>query len=189
MNEVNLTIARARNREAIKKLEQKACQELHECYQCGKCTAGCLMAPNMDIMPRQIIRLLQLGLLEEALKAKSPWICASCQTCTTRCPHEVKIADVMKAVRLEADRRKIRPVFTVAINTRIFMLPVKWFGRSNEFLMTAFYNIGSGRILQNFRYVPKLITGGKLVFIPDRIKNRKAVRQLMENCKREASKQ
>jgi heterodisulfide reductase subunit C len=188
MSELNLNVARAKNHETIRKLEQRSGQVLHECYQCGKCTAGCLMAPNMDVTPRQVMRLLQLGLLDEALKAKSPWICASCQTCSTRCPHEVKIADVMKTVRLEADRRGIHPVPTVLFNTRIFMLPVKWFGRSNEFIMTAFYNLRSGHILQNFKYVPKMLVGRKLVFFPDRIKNIRAVKKLMENCEKEASK-
>ena len=188
MNEVNLNAARAKNLKTIRILEQRSGQALHECYQCGKCSAGCLMGPNMDIMPRQIVRLLQLGLLEDALKAKSPWICASCHVCTTRCPHEVKIADLMKCVRLEADRRGINPVFTVSIFTKIFLLPVKWFGRSNELIMTAFYNLRSGRILQNFQHVPKMLTGGKLAFIPERIKNRGAVKKLMENCEKEASK-
>ena len=42
-----------------------------------------------DVPPNQVIRLLQLGLVDEALKLKTIWLCASCETCTTRYPREV----------------------------------------------------------------------------------------------------
>jgi len=186
MNQRSLSEAQARNREAIRAFEQKSGVVLSECYQCGKCSAGCPMAEYMDLMPRQVIRCLQLGLLEDALRSSSPWICASCNTCSARCPHDVEIADLMKAVRQEADRRKIRPVRTVSLFTKLFLLPVRWFGRSHELTLTAFYNIGSGHILQNFIHVPKMLTGRKLVFLPARIKGGKNMRRLMENCEREA---
>ena len=189
MSEKNLSAIGMRHRENIRALERKSSVNLHECYQCGKCSAGCPMASNMDLMPRQIVRYLQLGLLEDALKARSPWVCASCHTCSARCPHEIAIADLMKTVRLEADRRGIHPVRTVNLFTKIFLLPVKWFGRSHEFTMTAFYNVRSGYILQNFRHLPSMLAGGKLAFLPERIKGRKSIRKLMENCEREAAKQ
>ena len=31
------------------------------CYQCGKCTAGCPMAPYMDLTPNQVMHLVQAG--------------------------------------------------------------------------------------------------------------------------------
>ena len=46
---------------AIPKLERLSRTRLAECYQCGKCSAGCPMAGQMDIPPTRLIRLLQLG--------------------------------------------------------------------------------------------------------------------------------
>jgi len=53
----------------------------------------------MDILPNQIIRLLQLGLEEEALGAETIWYCAACLTCVARCPKGVDVARVMEALR------------------------------------------------------------------------------------------
>ena len=44
----------------------------------------------------------------EVLKARTPWICAACQMCTTHCPQELDIAGVMDVMRIEARRRGIK---------------------------------------------------------------------------------
>ena len=74
-------------------------EDVRACYQCGKCTAGCPLASAMDLMPNQIIRLLQLGEHEQVLKSRTIWQCASCLTCAARCPKEVDPARVMEALR------------------------------------------------------------------------------------------
>jgi heterodisulfide reductase subunit C len=79
--------------------------DVRACYQCGKCTAGCPMASTMDLMPNQILRLLQLGEHEAVLKSRTIWQCASCLTCAARCPKEVDPARVMDALRTLLMRR------------------------------------------------------------------------------------
>lgn len=81
------------------KLEKISGQNLLACYQCGKCSAGCPMAPHMDVLPNQVIRLAQLGMQEPLLAARSIWVCVSCMTCNTRCPKEIRIAEVFEALR------------------------------------------------------------------------------------------
>ena len=73
--------------------------DVRACSQCGKCTAGCPLASAMDLMPNQILRLLQLGEHEPVLKSRTIWQCASCLTCAARCPKEVDPARVMDALR------------------------------------------------------------------------------------------
>ena len=182
----NLSQLPADNKKRIEALAEDAGAKLHECYQCGKCTAGCPMAESMDMMPRQVIRHLQLGLLDEALHARSPWICATCTTCSSRCPHDVPIASVMEAVRQQAENTEIRPIRNAHLFTKFFMIPVKMFGRSHEFTLTALYNVFSGRIFQHFSYLPNMLRSGKLKILPDRAKNRKAVQKIINNCEREA---
>ena len=74
------------------------------CYQCGKCSAGCPMAAHMDVLPNQIIRMAQLGMKKQLLAARSIWMCVSCLTCNSRCPKDIKIAEVIEALRMTALR-------------------------------------------------------------------------------------
>jgi heterodisulfide reductase subunit C2 len=83
----------------VAKVEELSGQNLLQCYQCGKCSAGCPVVSDMDILPNQIIRFAQLGLKDELLEAKSLWICASCMTCNVRCPKGINIAEVIEALR------------------------------------------------------------------------------------------
>ena len=69
--------------------------DLFACYQCGKCTNGCPVTFSMDYHPHQVIRLVQIGLKDEIKGARTIWVCAACETCFTRCPNEIKIADLM----------------------------------------------------------------------------------------------
>ena len=69
------------------------------CYQCGKCSAGCPVAERMDVLPNQLLRLVQLDQAAEAATSHAVWLCLSCLTCTSRCPQEVDCAGVMDALR------------------------------------------------------------------------------------------
>lgn len=91
----------------VKKVEEISGQSLLSCYQCGKCSAGCPMAFAMDLLPNQIIRLVQLGLEEDIARSKAVWLCASCVTCSVRCPRGVDLARVMEAVRLLTLRKNV----------------------------------------------------------------------------------
>jgi heterodisulfide reductase subunit C len=85
--------------DVIAAIKEISGEEVRACYQCGKCTAGCPMASTMDLMPNQVLRLIQVGEYEQALQSRTIWQCASCLTCAGRCPKEVDPARVMDALR------------------------------------------------------------------------------------------
>lgn len=76
------------------------------CYQCKKCSAGCPLTFAMDLLPDQVIRLALLGQTERLLACRTIWVCASCVTCTTRCPNGIDIAGVMDWLKEEALEKK-----------------------------------------------------------------------------------
>ena len=82
----------------LQKVEDISGQKIYACYQCGKCSAGCPMSDDMDILPNQIIRLVQMG-EDNVLDSKTIWLCASCFTCGVRCPRGIDISKVMEALR------------------------------------------------------------------------------------------
>lgn len=138
-------------------IAKRAEVELHACYQCGKCSAGCPMANAMDIMPRQLVRYLQLGMMEEVLSSKSIWLCASCHTCVERCPHCIDIPTMMELSRMAAKARGLVAVRDVDNFSNIFMGTVKAFGKSHEALMEGLYNLSSGHLLQDMENVPHML--------------------------------
>lgn len=93
----------------VQKVEELSGQNVYACYQCGKCSAGCLFAEHMDLLPNQVIRLVQLG-DEAVLEARAPWVCAACLACSVRCPKGVDVARVMEALRQIVLRQGRSPV-------------------------------------------------------------------------------
>lgn len=83
----------------VRRIEEISGQNLFACYQCGACSAGCPVAFAMDVLPSQVIRLVQLGQVEEALNSETIWFCAACQTCYARCPKGVDLSRIMEALR------------------------------------------------------------------------------------------
>jgi len=96
--ELNLS-SRTISADFARRVEELSAQSPYACYQCGKCSAGCPFAEHMDLLPSQVLRLVQLG-DTAVLAATAPWVCASCLACQVRCPRGVDIARVMEAVRL-----------------------------------------------------------------------------------------
>jgi heterodisulfide reductase subunit C len=88
-------------------------EKLMRCFQCGTCTSDCPIARFSDTYrPRQIIRMTQLGLKDRVLKSDTLWLCASCFTCTDRCPQDVEVANVIRVLRnLAAEQGHIPQVF------------------------------------------------------------------------------
>ncbi|TEU15559.1 MAG: 4Fe-4S dicluster domain-containing protein [Anaerolineales bacterium] len=95
---VKLSAETLRN-ELVRRIEEISGEDLLKCYQCGKCAAGCPVAFAMDMLPSQVIRFAQLGLVEEVLDSETPWFCAACQTCYARCPKGVDLSRIMEAIR------------------------------------------------------------------------------------------
>ena len=65
------------------------------------------MTDSMDILPRKILRMAQLGLEENLENLKTYWVCASCQACNVMCPRGIDLTRVMEALRLMTLRKSI----------------------------------------------------------------------------------
>ena len=75
-------------------------ERIKRCFQCGSCSAGCPIHEISDrYNPRKIVRMILLGMREKVLSSDFVWLCACCYTCRERCPQDVRISDIMTAVR------------------------------------------------------------------------------------------
>ncbi|MEM1507946.1 MAG: 4Fe-4S dicluster domain-containing protein [Candidatus Bathyarchaeia archaeon] len=90
-----------------------------QCFQCGTCTSDCPVARfNEKYRPRYIIRMAQLGLRERVLNSDFLWLCASCFTCTDRCPQGVEVASVIRTLKnMAAMEGRIPQVFKDILGT------------------------------------------------------------------------
>ena len=83
--------------------------KIRNCIQCGSCTGSCPVAHAMDITPRQIVALFRAGFLEEILRSRAIWICASCYACTVRCPEGIRVTDNLYALKRLAEQKGVFP--------------------------------------------------------------------------------
>ena len=90
----------------LEEVEAGSGVKVSACYQCRKCTNGCPVTFAMDLYPDQVMRYIQLGIREPVLNSSTIWVCASCETCTTRCPNEVDIAGAMDYLKQTVVREK-----------------------------------------------------------------------------------
>lgn len=83
----------------LDKVKEISGENVYTCMQCGKCSAGCPLADEMDYTPAQLLKLLQIGQYKMVAQSKSIWLCASCFMCTSRCPKGVDLAKLLEALR------------------------------------------------------------------------------------------
>ncbi len=174
------------DREFIKEVEQLARTKVNECYQCGKCTAGCPIADEMDIGPAGVMRLVQLGDVENALNNKTIWLCASCITCTTRCPKNIEIADVMDALREIAHRRRM-PIPEIGMISfhRNFLKLIKKFGHVWEIGLTMMYKFGSWDFLGDMEKGLMMLKKDKFKLKPYKTEVPEEIKEMIEEVLKE----
>ncbi|WP_338825282.1 hypothetical protein MHOCP_08110 [Moorella humiferrea] len=183
MERVELSGVLKGNRALKEQVEAASGVVLSDCYQCGKCSAGCPVAFAMDYTPRQVIRLLQLGLGEEALKSRTPWLCASCQACYTRCPREVNLPRLMEAVRQEARRRGLINDRKVDVFDQAFLKSLERYGRAHEMGLIIQYNLQTGQPFKDALMGPPLLLKGKISPFPAKIKNINQVKEIFDRVR------
>ena len=74
-------------------------EKLRRCIQCGTCSATCPTAYAMDYSPRQVWRMVQLGLRDEVLNSSTFWLCTTCKACQVRCPRGIDLMDAMISLK------------------------------------------------------------------------------------------
>jgi len=171
------------------KIARQAGVGLDDCYQCGKCTAGCPMAHAMDLVPRQVIRALQLGQVERAVNAKGSWVCANCMVCSARCPQGVDISQLMLAVRHYGKKHGLRPEPDADKFDDAFVANIRNFGKSNEAILAAKYNLVSGHLLQDLGSVPKMLSRGMIGPKIHGVKDKKSVRAVVDRVLKDGGQQ
>ncbi len=160
------------------------------CFQCHKCSSGCPIGPDMDLLSSQIMRLIHLGAEAEVLQSKAIWLCASCEACTTRCPQGIDIAGVMDSLRMLAIERKVAlPDAHGQQFNRSFLGSVRRHGRVFEAGMLTMYKLRSGDLFTDVGKLPQMMAKGKISLFPHRSGKTKEVRKIFKRAEEEERNQ
>jgi heterodisulfide reductase subunit C2 len=159
-----------------------------KCYQCGKCSAGCPVANEMDLPPSMVMRLLQTESQandEKILRSYSIWLCVTCEMCLCRCPMEIDIPSVMDFLRQKSlKEKKVNPkANNIIAFHKSFLNSIRLTGRLFELGLTLDYKRRSLTLMQDILLAPRMISRGKLHFIPEIIKGRAHVGKIFKKTK------
>ena len=138
------------------------------CMQCGTCSGGCTNADLMDILPRNLVLMVQRGEWEKVLESNTLWLCTSCQICTSRCPRGVRPSDVIQAVKAIAIREGINN--DSSRFNQIFVELIEKRGILFEPELMHKYG-GMSAILKQGKLGMKLALRGKLSPLPAKVKD------------------
>ncbi len=164
-------------------VEMEAQTSVSSCYQCQKCSAGCPIAPWMDILPHQVVHRIRLGLKDEILASKTIWLCAACQTCLTRCPNGVDIPRFMEALRRRAQREGVEAgERNLSIFMGAFADTLRRKGRLHEVGLMRRYKMRTGDLFSDLKLGLRMWGRGKLRLFARKVKGIGEVRKLFEQA-------
>lgn len=158
-------------------------EKLRKCIQCGTCTGSCPVSYTMDLSPREVIARFRAGDIEGILKSRTIWVCASCYACTVRCPQDIKITDLLYALKRVAMEKQYRvreiPVYALS---GAFVRNVRWFGRNWELFLLMWFHLRSCRFISLLAMAPigfRMLLNKRLGILPERIKGRGDLRKII----------
>ncbi len=167
-------------------------ENIKKCFNCTGCTVGCPVTEiDKGYNPRKILRKALLGMRNEVLTDDSLWLCASCYICYERCPQDVKITEVMGAIRAIAQREakagKIKLNNPKPLFDNLFIDSVRSNGRWYEAGVSGTFMLKTKGLGGLIGYAPmglELFKKGKLSILPHKIKCNNQLKRIFEEVEK-----
>jgi coenzyme F420-reducing hydrogenase delta subunit/heterodisulfide reductase subunit C len=94
-------------------------EHLEACYSCGTCVSKCMIQQKVEpeYNPRRLLRLVMMGMREDAFGSPTTWLCSACDLCYSACPQQIHISSVIDAVKqLAIEAGYESPLETVTVD-------------------------------------------------------------------------
>lgn len=174
-----------------KVIENSGCEKVLECIQCGTCSSTCPVSLYMDFTPRKLMAMIKGGFEDDALKSKTIWICSSCYSCTVMCPAQIKITDVMYALKRMAIEKGVYPKgMPTPVLAEEMSKIIAERGRNAEMEVVTRMMLRTNP-LGMLKMVPmglSLFRKGRMHIGGEKIKNRSQLRKLLSGLKKKEAK-
>ena len=133
--------------------------------------------------------MLQMGQWKQVLEGRTIWRCASCETCSSRCPNEVHLASIMDALRkLSLDSKLPSRESNVQLANKLFLQNIRTYGRQYEMRLAAEFNFRSGQFFKDLTLGPMMLSKGKLKIMHKKNKNISEIEKIFSRIENMRSK-
>jgi heterodisulfide reductase subunit C len=171
------------------KLIERVEADTRDCYQCGNCSAGCPAAFTFDYTPNQVMRMLQVGLIDRVLDSRAIQLCVQCLTCTARCPRNIDIAGIFEDLKTIATAQERDVPEHAKTFNKSFMGAVARFGQLPELYMMAMFFMGTMNpkmAMGDAGLAIPMVIKGKMQFIPRKAKGAAEVSRIYKKTMEKA---
>lgn len=168
------------NLEFLHETEDASGESISICYQCYKCSNGCPVAGEMDVLPHRIIRHVIQGNKEKVLKSKSIWTCLQCMTCSTRCPNDIDVARVIGTLRKMSAIAGLEAEKDTWLFDNLFLDSVQRHGRLYELEAIMKYKMAKRDFFSDTNMGIRIFLKGRMGMFPHNIKDRKRLKGMFK---------
>ncbi len=160
-------------------------ERLVHCLQCGSCGGSCPSGDEMQYTPRTLIAMINANDRNAVLAANTMWACVSCYSCTTRCPQNIPITDIIYTLkRMSIAEQRYHGTDAPAL-AKTFTDFVEMFGRSYEAGLATGYHL-LHRPLGMVKMMPmgmKMFFRGRMAPLPTKIRQIDQLRAIIKKSK------
>lgn len=167
------------DREFADEVERRSQAGLRRCLFCRSCGNGCPFTRAMDFPPYAIMRLVHYGLREEALTARTIWVCVNCHTCSSQCPMAIDIAAMMSALcHMALEERAPAPAQDILDFHLEVVRSIERHGRTHKLGIMLRLKLLTGAWFKDVDLGMKMLARRKLDLRPSRVKALKEINRL-----------
>ena len=165
-------------------------EQLVHCMQCGSCGGSCPSGAEMEYTPRTLIAMINANDRSAVLAANTMWACVSCYSCTSRCPQNIPITDIIYTLkRFAIAERRYHDTDAPAL-ARTFTDFVDKYGRSFEFGLATGYHLLK-RPVSMMKMGPmglQMFTRGRMALLPTKIRQVEQLQAIINKAKEKSAK-
>lgn len=147
-------------------------ERLLHCLQCGSCGGSCPSGADMQYTPRALFAMINADQRKAVLAANTMWACVSCYFCTTRCPQNIPITDIIYSLKRISIAQGMAKETDAPALAKTFTNILDKYGRSFEFGLASRYYLFN-RPFAMLKMGPmglSMFTRGRMSLIPTKIK-------------------
>ncbi len=157
----------------LSEIETISGTEVSSCFQCYRCTNGCPVAADMDIVPHGIMRCIMDGRREKALSSGAIWTCLNCITCSVRCPNGIDVARVFETLRVLSVEAGLAATMDTRLFDELFIESISKHGRLYELKTVMRYRLLKKELFEDTAMGLDMIRRKRMGLIPHNIRDRK----------------